>query len=93
MMTETKKNLFRTLVEILEELEDDEEKDRLKEAIDSETRDLSNIELRDTLNCVVMALLDIQNQIIKASGVMQIVKLEEEAKAKVRELEIKNNRR
>lgn len=92
-MTETKKNLFRTLVEILEELEDDEEKDRLKEAIDSETRDLSNIELRDTLNCVVMALLDIQNQIIKASGVMQIVKLEEEAKAKVRELEIKNNRR
>ncbi|WP_283672439.1 hypothetical protein [Clostridium perfringens] len=92
-MTKAEKNLLRTLAEILEELENDEEKDRLKEAIDMKTRDLSNIELRDTLNCVVMALLDIQNQIIKASGVMQIVKLEEEAKAKVRALEIKNNRR
>ena len=58
----------------------------MRNAIDKITRDLSNIELRDTLDYVVMALLDTQNQIIKASGIMEVVKLEEEAKAKIREL-------
>ncbi|EHK2389593.1 hypothetical protein DMN31_09270 [Clostridium perfringens] len=61
----------------------------MRDAIDEITRDLSNIELRDTLDCVVMALLDTQNQIIKASGVMEVVKLEEEAKAKIRELKMR----
>lgn len=61
----------------------------MRNAIDNITRGLSNIELRDTLDCVVMALLDTQNQIIKASGVMEVVKLEEEAKAKIRELKMK----
>ena len=50
---------------------------------------INNIELRDTLDCVVMALLDTQNQIMKASGVMEVVKLEEEAKAKIRELKVR----
>lgn len=59
----------------------------MRNAIDEITRDLSNIELRDTLDCVVMALLDTQNQIIKASGVMEVVKLEEEAK--IRELKMR----
>ncbi|EOU1765784.1 TPA: hypothetical protein K8N08_002227 [Clostridium perfringens] len=57
--------------------------------IDNIIRGLSNIELRDTLDCVVMALLDTQNQIVKASGVMEVVKLEEEAKAKIRVLKMK----
>lgn len=57
--------------------------------IDNITRGLSNIELRDTLDCVVMALPDTQNQIVKASGVMEVVKLEEEAKAKIRALKMK----
>ena len=57
--------------------------------IDNIIRGLSNIELRDTLDCVVMALLDTQNQIVKASGVMEVVKLEEEAKAKIRALKMK----
>ncbi len=61
----------------------------MRNAIDNITKDLSNIELRDTLDCVVMALLDTQNQIIKASGVMEVVKLEEEAKAKIRELKMR----
>ncbi|ELC8365426.1 hypothetical protein QTH99_14790 [Clostridium perfringens] len=61
----------------------------MRNAIDEITRDLSNIELRDTLDCVVMALLDTQNQIIKASGIMEVVKLEEEAKAKIRELKVR----
>ena len=61
----------------------------MRNAIDKITRDLSNIELRDTLDCVVMALLDTQNQIVKASGVMEVVKLEEEAKAKIRELNMR----
>lgn len=61
----------------------------MRNAIDNITRDLSNIELRATLDCVVMALLDTQNQIIKASGVMEVVKLEEEAKAKIRELKMR----
>ncbi|XZH36040.1 hypothetical protein ACSW82_00215 [Clostridium perfringens] len=61
----------------------------MRNAIDNITRELSNIELRDTLDCVVMALLDTQNQIVKASGVMEVVKLEEEAKAKIRALKIK----
>ncbi|MGG5460035.1 hypothetical protein [Clostridium sp. B9] len=61
----------------------------MRNAIDNITRDLSNIELRDTLDCVVMALLDTQNQIVKASGVMEVVKLEEEAKAKIRALKMK----
>ena len=61
----------------------------MRNAIDKITRDLSNIELRDTLDCVVMALLDTQNQIIKASGIMEVVKLEEEAKAKIRALKMK----
>lgn len=52
-------------------------------AIDEITRDLSNIELRDTLDCVVITLLDIQKQIIKVSGIMEIVKLEEETKRKL----------
>ncbi|MDU7066733.1 MAG: hypothetical protein E6343_01935 [Clostridium perfringens] len=52
-------------------------------AIDEITRDLSNIELRDTLDYVVITLLDIQKQIIKASGVMEVVKLEEETKRKL----------
>ena len=43
----------------------------------------------DTLDYVVMALLDTQNQIIKASGIMEVVKLEEEAKAKIRELKVR----
>ncbi|MDK0899959.1 MAG: hypothetical protein ACLTY6_10785 [Clostridium perfringens] len=55
----------------------------MRNAIDKITRGLNNIELRDTLDCVVMALLDTQNQIVKASGVMEVVKLEEEAKAKI----------
>ena len=62
---------------------------KMRNAIDEITRDLSNIELRDTLDCVVMALLDTQNQIIKASGIMEVVKLEEEAKAKIRELKVR----
>ena len=57
--------------------------------IDNIIRGLSNIEFRDTLDCVVMALLDTQNQIVKASGVMEVVKLEEEAKAKIRVLKMK----
>ncbi|EHK2401655.1 hypothetical protein KCL50_002713 [Clostridium perfringens] len=61
----------------------------MRNTIDKITRDLSNIELRDTLDCVVMALLDTQNQIIKASGVMEVVKLEEEAKAKIRALKMR----
>ncbi|EOU2022426.1 MULTISPECIES: hypothetical protein [Bacillota] len=61
----------------------------MRNAIDKITRDLSNIELRDTLDYVVMALLDTQNQIIKASGIMEVVKLEEEAKAKIRELKVR----
>lgn len=61
----------------------------MRNAIDKITRGLNNIELRDTLDCVVMALLDTQNQIMKASGVMEVVKLEEEAKAKIRELKMK----
>ena len=36
-----------------------------------------------------MALLNTQNQIIKASGIMEVVKLEEEAKAKIRALKMK----
>ena len=61
----------------------------MRNAIDKITRDLSNIELRDTLDYVVMALLNTQNQIIKASGIMEVVKLEEEAKAKIRELKMR----
>ena len=61
----------------------------MRSTIDNITRGLSNIELRDTLDCVVMALLDTQNQIIKASGIMEVVKLEEEAKAKIRALKMK----
>ncbi|WP_447406032.1 hypothetical protein [Clostridium perfringens] len=61
----------------------------MRNAIDKITRGLNNIELRDTLDCVVMALLDAQNQIMKASGVMEVVKLEEEAKAKIRALKMK----
>ena len=61
----------------------------MRSSIDKITRGLNNIELRDTLDCVVMALLDTQNQIIKASGVMEVVKLEEEAKAKIRALKMK----
>ena len=61
----------------------------MRNTIDKITRDLSNIELRDTLDYVVMALLDTQNQIIKASGIMEVVKLEEEAKAKIRELKVR----
>ena len=61
----------------------------MRNAIDKITRGLNNIELRDTLDCVVMALLDTQNQIIKASGVMEVVKLEEESKAKIRALKMK----
>ena len=61
----------------------------MRNTIDKITRDLSNIELRDTLDCVVMALLDTQNQIIKASGIMEVVKLEEEAKAKIRALKMR----
>lgn len=49
----------------------------MRNTIDKITRDLSNIELRDTLDYVVMALLNTQNQIIKASGIMEVVKLEE----------------
>ncbi|TGY42488.1 hypothetical protein [Clostridium perfringens] len=61
----------------------------MRNAIDNITRGLSNIELRDTLDCVVMALLDTQNQIVKASGVMEVIKLEEKAKAKIRALKMK----
>ncbi|EJT5934306.1 hypothetical protein QTI42_14610 [Clostridium perfringens] len=61
----------------------------MRNTIDKITRDLSNIELRDTLDYVVMALLNTQNQIIKASGIMEVVKLEEEAKAKIRELKVR----
>ncbi|ELC8354816.1 hypothetical protein ACSXDS_12375 [Clostridium perfringens] len=61
----------------------------MRSTIDNITRGLSNIELRDTLDCVVMSLLDTQNQIMKASGVMEVIKLEEEAKAKIRALKMK----
>ena len=61
----------------------------MRSTIDNIKRGLSSIELRDTLDCVVMALLDTQNQIVKASGVMEVVKLEEEAKAKIRELKVR----
>lgn len=61
----------------------------MRNTIDKITRDLSNIELRDTLDCVVMALLDTQNQIVKASGIMEVVKLEEEAKPKIRALKMR----
>lgn len=61
----------------------------MRSTIDKITRDLSNIELRDTLDYVVMALLNTQNQIIKASGIMEVVKLEEEAKAKIRALKMR----
>ncbi|EIA16006.1 hypothetical protein JJB63_10590 [Clostridium perfringens] len=61
----------------------------MRNTIDKITRDLNNIELRDTLDYVVMALLDTQNQIIKASGIMEVVKREEEAKAKIRELRMR----
>ena len=61
----------------------------MRNAIDKITRDLSNIELRDTLDCVVMTLLNTQNQIMKASEVMEVVKLEEEAKAKIRALKMR----
>ena len=59
----------------------------MRSTIDNITRGLSNIELRDTLDCVVMSLLDTQNQIMKASGVMEVIKLEEEAK--IRALKMK----
>ena len=59
----------------------------MRNAIDKITRDLSNIELRDTLDYVVMALLNTQNQIIKASGIMEVIKLEEEAKARIKDEE------
>ncbi|WP_415287162.1 hypothetical protein [Clostridium perfringens] len=39
--------------------------------------------MRDTLDYVVISLLDIQNQVIKVSGIMEIVKLEEETKRKL----------
>lgn len=61
----------------------------MRSTIDNITRGLSNIELRDTLDCVVMALLDTQNQIMKASGVMEVIKLEEKAKVKIRSLKMK----
>lgn len=61
----------------------------MRSTIDKITRDLSNIELRDTLDYVVMALLNTQNKIIKASGIMEVVKLEEEAKAKIRKLKVR----
>ncbi|MBO3342102.1 hypothetical protein [Clostridium perfringens] len=61
----------------------------MRSTIDNITRGLSNIELRDTLDCVVMSLLDTQNQIMKASGVMEVIKLEEKAKAKIRALKMK----
>ncbi|EDT79884.1 hypothetical protein [Clostridium perfringens] len=35
----------------------------MRNTIDNITKDLSNIELRDTLDCVVITLLGIQNQI------------------------------
>ncbi|MCX0390989.1 hypothetical protein LI050_05475 [Clostridium perfringens] len=61
----------------------------MRNSIDKITRGLNNIELRDTLDCVVMALLDTQNKIINASGVMEVVKLEEESKAKIIALKMK----
>lgn len=83
----------------------------MRNAIDNITRDLSNIELRDTLDCVVMALLDTQNRIKETkefinnamelkrrkenkfidinNEMLEVLRLEEEAKAKIRELKMK----
>lgn len=83
----------------------------MRNAIDKITRDLSNIELRDTLDYVVMALLDTQNRIKETKDfinnamelkrrkenkfiemnneILEVLRLEEEAKAKIRALKMK----
>ncbi|HAT4163183.1 TPA: hypothetical protein I9Z77_002661 [Clostridium perfringens] len=80
----------------------------MKNTIDNITRGLSNIELRDTLDCVVMNLLDTQNKIEETkefinnvmelkkknreefirinNEMLEILRLEEEAKAKIEAL-------
>lgn len=83
----------------------------MRNSIDNITRGLSNIELRDTLDCVVMTLLDTQNRIQETKEFMnnaielkrrkenkfiemnnemlEVLRLEEEAKAKIRALKMK----
>lgn len=83
----------------------------MRNAIDNITRGLSNIELRDTLDCVVMTLLDTQNRIKETKDfinnaielkrrkenkfiemnneMLEVLRLEEEAKAKIRALKMK----
>lgn len=80
----------------------------MRNAIDNIAKGLSNFELRDTLDCVVMNLLDTQNKIQETKEFMnnamelkkknreefmrindemlEILRLEEEAKAKIRAL-------
>lgn len=80
----------------------------MKNAIDNITKGLSDFKLRDTLDCVVMNLLDTQNRIQETKEFMnnemelekknreafirinnemlEILRLEEEAKAKIRAL-------
>ncbi|MBO3323477.1 hypothetical protein JJB67_14235 [Clostridium perfringens] len=83
----------------------------MRNTIDNITRGLSNIELRDTLDCVVMTLLDTQNRIRETKDfinnamelkrrkenkfiemnneMLEVLRLEEEAKAKIRALKMK----
>lgn len=128
-MTEAKKNLLRTLVEILKELENDEVMAVTKEVeVDEEERnlneDITNMilflanrkdkrrmkiihsflvgllkekettELKEMIEISKKLKEQNREEFLKINNEMlKILKLEEEAKAKVRELEIKNNRR
>ncbi|EGS9999206.1 hypothetical protein I9Y31_001432 [Clostridium perfringens] len=128
-MTEAKKNLLRTLVEILKELENDEVMAVTKEVeVDEEERnlneDITNMilflanrkdkrrmkiihsflvgllkekettELKEMIEISKKIKEQNREEFLKINNEMlKILKLEEEAKAKVRELEIKNNRR
>ena len=83
----------------------------MRNTIDNITRGLSNIELRDTLDCVVMTLLDTRNRIRETKDfinnamelkrrkenkfiemnneMLEVLRLEEEAEAKIRALKMK----
>lgn len=67
-MTETKKNLLRTLVEILEELESDEEIESIKDIVSKKTRKLSNSQAKEALNDLIKVLLEEQEKIFKKSN-------------------------
>lgn len=67
-MTETKKNLLRTLVEILEELESDEEIESIKDIVSKKTGKLSNSQAKEALNDLIKVLLEEQEKIFKKSN-------------------------